>query len=83
VEDTGDVSPHFFRRGDIICHVTPHFPIGVCIYRGFKPNRDVCHVLCEEFFMSDVTHSHVDVETEFGVVSMILLFINIYFKNDF
>jgi len=33
--------------------------------------------------MSDVTHSHVDVETEFGVVSMILLFINIYFKNDF
>jgi len=25
VEDTGDVSPHFFRRGDIICHVPPAF----------------------------------------------------------
>jgi len=25
VGDTGDVSPHFFRRGDIICHVPPTF----------------------------------------------------------
>jgi len=25
VRDTGDVSPHFFRRGDIICHVPPTF----------------------------------------------------------
>jgi len=30
--------------------------------------------------MLDVTHSHVDAETEFGVASMVLLFINIYFK---
>ena len=25
VRDTGDVSPHFFRRGDIKCHVRPTF----------------------------------------------------------
>jgi len=23
--DPGEVSPHFFRRGGIICHVTPTF----------------------------------------------------------
>ena len=28
-----------------------------------------------EFFMLDVIHSHVDVETEFGVVSLILIFL--------
>jgi len=28
-----------------------------------------------EFFMLDVTHSHVDVETEFGVASLILIFL--------
>jgi len=34
--------------------------------------------------MLDVTHSNVDVETQFGVVSLILIFfINFYFKNGF
>jgi len=34
--------------------------------------------------MLDVTHSNVDVETQFGVVSLILIFfINFYFKNVF
>jgi len=30
---------------------------------------------CEELFMLDVTHSQVYVETEFGVVSQILIFL--------
>jgi len=33
--------------------------------------------------MLDVTHSHVDVETEFGVFTDSDIFINCYFKNDF
>jgi len=52
-----------------------HFSRRVCIWRVFKAKCDVCHVLCEEFFMLDVTHSRVDVETEFGMVSLILLFL--------
>jgi len=71
----GTGTPHFFRRRAIICHVPPHFSLRVCIWRGFKTNCDVCHVLCEEFFILDVTHNHVDVETEFGVVSLILIFL--------
>jgi len=39
------------------------FSLRVCIWRDFKTKYDVCHVLCEEFFMLDVTHSNVDVET--------------------
>ena len=56
VGDTGDVSPHCFRRGDIICHVPPTFSRRVRIWRGVKTKCDVCHVLCEEFFMLNVTH---------------------------
>jgi len=53
----------------------PHFSHRVCncIWRGFKTKCEVCHVLWEEFFMLDVTQSHVDVETEFGVVSLIMM----------
>jgi len=57
--DTGDVSRHFFIRGYMICHIPPHFSLRVCIWRGFKTKCDVCHVLCEEFFMLDFTHSKV------------------------
>ena len=53
----------------------PLFSLRVCIWRDFKTKYDVCHVLCEEFFMLDVTHSNVDVETEFGVVSLIRIFL--------
>jgi len=53
-----------------------------CIWRGFKTKCDDCHVLCEEFFMSGVTHSYLDVETELGVVSLTDIFINFYFKID-
>jgi len=52
-----------------------HFSLKVFIWRGFKTKCDICHVLCEEFFMLHVTHSHVDVETEFAVVSLILIFL--------
>jgi len=31
--------------------------------------------LCEEFFILDVAHSYVDVEREFGVVSLILIYL--------
>ena len=37
----------------------PLFSLRVCISRGFKTKCDVCHVLREEFFMLDVTHSQV------------------------
>ena len=30
--------------------------------------------MCEELFMLDVRHSQIDVETEFDVVSLILIF---------
>jgi len=54
----------------------PLFFVRVCIWRGLKTKYDVCHVLCKEFFMLDVTlHSSVDLETEFGVVSLILIFL--------
>jgi len=53
----------------------PLFSLRVCISRGFKTKYDVCHVLCYEFFMLDVTHSNAVVETEFAVVSLILIFL--------
>ena len=67
--------PHTFSDGGgIICHVPHVFLFRFCIWRGFKNKSDVCHVLCVELFMLDVTHSQVDVKTEFGVVSLILVF---------
>jgi len=53
----------------------PHFSLRICIWGGFKTKCGVCHVLCELFFMLDVTHSHVDVEIALGVVSLILIFL--------
>ena len=48
----------------------PIFLFRFCIWRSSKNKSDICHVLCEVLFMLDVTHSQVDVETEFGVVSL-------------
>ena len=63
--------PLTFSGGeDIICHVSPLFLFSVYIWRSSKNESDVCHVLCEVLFMLDVTHSKVDVETDFGVVSL-------------
>ena len=74
----GRVPPTFLDGGYIICHVLQLFSLRICIWGGFKTKCDVCRVLCEDFFMLDVTHSHVDVETEFGVVSLILIFLEIF-----
>jgi len=43
---------------------------GFCIWRSSKNKSDLCHVLRDVHFVLDVTHSQVDVETEFGVVSL-------------
>jgi len=61
--------------------MSPHiFIFRFCIWRGFKTKSIICHILCEELFMFDVTHSQVGVETEFGVVSLtlIVLYILVY-----
>ena len=46
----------------------PLFLFRFFIWRSSENKSDVCHVLCEVLIMLDVTHSQVDVETEFGVV---------------
>jgi len=52
--------------------MSPHiFLFKFCIWRDFIKESDVCHILCEELFMSDVRHSQIDAETEFDVVSPI------------
>jgi len=61
-----------------MCIAPSLFSHKVCVWRVFKTKCDVCHVLCEEIFMLDVTHCLVDVETEFGVVSLILTFLYIF-----
>ena len=55
VGDTRDVCvPHFFRWGDIICHVLPFFLFRFCIWRSFKNKSGVYHVLREVLIMLDV-----------------------------
>ena len=53
VGNTEDVSPHFFRWEDIICHGPHFFLFRVCIWRGFKNKSNACHVLCKELFKLD------------------------------
>jgi len=61
--------------GDIICHVPTLFRFTFCTRRGFQNKSDVFNVLCEELFILDgrLHIAQVHVETEFGVVSLILL----------
>jgi len=55
--------------------LAPHlFLFRFLIWKGFKNNSDVCRVLCEGHFLFDITHSQVDIEAEFGVVSLNLKF---------
>jgi len=71
----GTCLPNFLRRWGYnmpCCHI---LLFGFFVWRGFKNKSDVCRVFCEELFMLDVTHSQVYVETEFGVVSQILIFL--------
>ena len=65
--DTGNVSA-FSDGVNIMCHVPHLFLFRFFSWRGFKNRSDVCRVLCEEHFIFDVTHSQVDLNTEFGVV---------------
>jgi len=48
----------------------PLFLFRFCIWRSSKNKSDVCHVLRDVLFILDVTYSQVDIETEFGVVSL-------------
>jgi len=67
--------PTTFLDGGHNMPCPPTFSRRVCIWRGFKTKCYICHVLCEEFFMLDITHTYADVETEFGVESLILIFL--------
>ena len=67
VGDTEDVSLHFLRWGDIICHVPPLFLFRFRIWRDSTNESDVWHVLREVLFVLNVTHSQVDDETEFKI----------------
>jgi len=51
VEDTGDVTPPFFQTGGRNMPCPPTFFSLSFIWRGSKNESDVCHVLCEVFFM--------------------------------
>jgi len=48
----------------------PHFFSSGFVFGEVPKISGVCHVLCEVLFMLDVANSQVDVETEFGVVSL-------------
>jgi len=50
--------------------MSSHFLSSGFIFGEVPKISDVCHVLCEVLFMLDVIHSQVDVEAEFGVVSL-------------
>jgi len=41
----------------------PHFSLSVLYFGGFKNKSDFCYVLCKDFFMLDVTHIKVDVQS--------------------
>jgi len=73
----GTCPPIFLDSGDIICH-SPHvFLFKFCIWRDFKNESDVGHLLCEKLFMLYIRHSQIDAETEFDVVSLIPIFLQI------
>ena len=66
----GGVPSHFFRWVGYNMPRPPLFVFRFCIWRSSKNKSDVCHVLREVLFMLGVTHSQVDVETEFSVVPL-------------
>jgi len=47
-----------------------HFFSSGFIFGEVPKISDVCHVWCEVLFILDFTHSQVDVEIEFGVLSL-------------
>jgi len=60
--------PPLFQVGGYKTPCPPTFSL--LIFGEVPKISEVCHVLCELLFTLDVTHSQVDVETEFGVVSL-------------
>jgi len=70
----GRVPPTFSDGVDLISHVPPPFSHYVFHLERFQNKSDVCRISCEELFMLDIIHSQVDVETEFGVVSVNVVF---------
>ena len=56
----------------------PTFFLRFCVSRGFKTKCYDFQFLCEEFFMLDVAHSYLDVESEFCVVSLALIILQIF-----
>jgi len=54
--------------------MSPHFILLEFVFGEVSKRNMTFVTFCVEFFMLDVTHSHVDVETQFGVVSLILIF---------
>jgi len=50
------------------------FILGFAFEEVSKNNSDVSHVFCEVFVMLDVRDSKFDIETEFGMVLLIVLF---------
>jgi len=63
---TRGTCPPLFLVGGYNMPCPPLFLFWFCVWRSSK--NDVCHILGEVLFMLDITHSQVDVETEFGVV---------------
>jgi len=62
------VAPLFQMVGGDICYMSPTFFSLVFVFGEVSKTKVtfVCHVLCEELFMLDVTHNQVNDETEFG-----------------
>jgi len=49
--------------------------LSFCVGRGLKNKSDVAMFCVKELFMFECTHSQVDIATECGVVSLILIFL--------
>ena len=80
---TREMCPPLFQIGGYNMSCPPTFSLRISVWRGIKTECDVCHVLCEEFFILDVTHSNVDVETVWYGITDSDTFMNFYFENDF
>jgi len=68
------VPPPFYTGGTWYA-MSPHFFLLGIVFGGVSKLNVTFVTFCVEFFMLDITHNHVDVETEFGVVSLILIYL--------
>jgi len=65
---------HFLQTVGIYSAISPTFFCSGFVIGELSKIKVTFVTLREELFMLDVTHSQVDVEAEFGVVSLILVF---------